>query len=613
MSGLIVSTTARSEGLLSRAREIVAVAPNDAWLPAPGAGDWLQVARCDDPLLWGPASISGAEQTVALAGRIALSPAEWDRAKRLPIEGGLACRHILAGVQAEGSRFWRRLNGAFCIAHLIWGDHGVRQVSVVTDRMGYFPAYQDTTRSELTLATHPDAVAALIHPTPSFDLTTMAEMLSHWNAAHPYTYHAGVEQLNPGSIYVWTPEGGLAQARYWQPGPNFSATTSTAESAEELAAALTRAVRLRSHQLLGPVGLFLSAGADSRAVLFAAERPSEIRSFTFFDRPNEELAVARELAALAGSPHTELPRNEEHYGVGAPRAARVLGGMWNVLDAHYTEFLPAMAATSCRTFLSGCSADYLFKGIAQDRTPRTIFGKWVPVFRPTSFSHQWTFTHAQVRTSWQSEVERRCGCIYEGLDLTDESPEGRWWRQLRRVWPISRVAMAGTRLLLLRTLPWDPVLADVDVLEMFCRIPPRQTLNGGAWRQAVRRVAFPARRVVDNNTGARVGSSELSTIVAYCTRIARRKLAAHLPGAGIQDAVATTGSWPNFTSYVVHSRVLPSLWGDATSEQRDLLSELLGFDPFALPPPAWTTRDVQLFFRILTLKLWLDGIRDSRA
>jgi hypothetical protein len=75
-----------------------------------------------------------------------------------------------------------------------------------------------------------------------------------------------------------------------------------------------------------------------------------------------------------------------------------------------------------------------------------------------------------------------------------------------------------------------------------------------------------------------------------------------------RPSLATSGSWPNWEYYVHHSSIIQHLWKRNSTDVRELFISLAGFDPFARSIKSYTGREVELFVRLLTLKIWFDGI-----
>lgn len=74
----------------------------------------LMLTRSGCADLWAP-YISPDGTIVALAGRIAIDPADWDKAETVPDHGGLACKAIYQTLQRDGFRGIQKINGAYAI------------------------------------------------------------------------------------------------------------------------------------------------------------------------------------------------------------------------------------------------------------------------------------------------------------------------------------------------------------------------------------------------------------------------------------------------------------------------------------------------------------------
>jgi len=172
--------------------------------------------------------------------------------------------------------------------------------------------------------------------------------------------------------------------------------------------------------------------------------------------------------------------------------------------------------------------------------------------------------------------------------------------------PISREATIGSRLLLTRTLPWDVVLADTAVLDVLMRIPAHLKLNAEVWNAAVARICTAAADVKNSNWGVTIGSSPIVNLSEFLWGVAKRKasrIVSHAPAA--KSGLATTGSWPDYVYYMQHSEVLKGLWEATPVAHRDVLNDILGIDAWSLSLAQWAARDVNQWYRAMTLCLWL--------
>jgi asparagine synthase (glutamine-hydrolysing) len=509
----------------------------------------------------------------------------------------------------EPARFVDRLNGAAAAIVLVPREN---EVHVFTDRMGAFPVYRSSV-DPLCLCSHPDVLADYLASKgspPEFDLATLAECLATGAAVHPSTYYKTIRQLDAATHFVFSmsvPARDLEKTAYWPSTPAAEMTLSGAQLADDLANALRTAGKRRSASVLGLNGLLLSGGADSRALLYSAAEPQLVETLTFCDAANPEAAVAGQIAAVANSPHHLLFRSPEHYAHGALETVRITGGMFSIKDAHFHGFLPALQKLGLGNLMTGCYTDYLLKGLAYNKSPYRLFGRPLPIDRPTAFSMEYYQPFSAIRAEWRTQVDARLEEWFtsNARATYDSDPD-----QIAdlRVRPLSREADAMGRLFMLRTLPWDPVMLDNEVLDMYLRIPKRLKLNARVFRAAVTKIVPPAARSIPNNNDfSPLDSPESVRVLRYVSRkIADRLFSSG--SVGFADQLSTGGSWPNFVYFAKTSLELEKLWCDPTPGQRELLTDLLGEDPWRRSLAAWADFDIDLILRLITLKLWL-GLR----
>lgn len=576
------------------------------WSGTAGGLVWA-VSRVDDPVLWAPAFDPNSQTRVLLAGRCAFEPAEWAAAERLPYEGGLAARLILAQWLEAGAEGVERLNGAALVVVI---DERTREAHVWTDRMGCFPAFAWTGRG-FVMCSHPDVVADALSRTgsaPTFDPISMAEFLQTGMATPPYTYWHGVEQLDAGTRHRFRygdSHRPVERSRYWLPAYFDTAPIADRrEIVDRLTGALRKAVRRRTQARLGPVAVMLSAGADSRAALFSACDPNSVTCYTFYDEPNAELNGARRLAAAAGAAHIALQRDPDYYIRHAAEAVRLSGGMWSIDSAHVGGFTQQILANTPGVLLTGCYADYLFKGLAFNRRNRRLFGRALPVYTLSPFRHQYYLSHIKINNQWKQRVYARLADRFPHAMQTKSDPRH---IEYLRIAPLSRESDASGRLLLWRTLPIDPVMVDADVLDVYGLMSVENKLSGVAFGMAVARLVGQAgKRVPNNNYGAPIGANEAVRIAAFLTGSVRRKVTGfRQPYERDPASVATVGSWPYFPRIVERSPRLRDWHASLPPEQAELLFDIVGEERRDWSMSDWAARDPTLLVRLFTASLWI--------
>lgn len=564
------------------------------------------VARVDDPKMWFPAENPISRRAVLLGGRIALSASEWDAAERMPLRGGLAARHLLDKWDKAKSGELPAFNGAGVAVFL---DPGANIGYVRTDRIGWAPIFATIGDGPLIIGTHPDSIAATLADLDCrspIDNITMAEFLRTGTATHPHTYYRNINQLDAAALYKFDLSGSAKSLKlvdtYWKPSTlQGKAPASRGEFIEALTHGLRKAGQLRSSARMGRPVVLLSAGADSRGILCALSNPPKAHTYTYYDEPNPELIGAKKIADAAGTPHTSLQRPTDYYISNAQETVRLSGGMWGLESGHHTGFVDEIWSTpNFGTLLTGCYADYLFKGVALNTTPKTFLGKNLPLANLATMNDNFYLPYSKISEELSSEVSERIMTRYGECFASKNWYELQW----RRLSPISREGDACGRLAFWRQLPIDPILADNNVLDAYGMQSIQDKLSGIAFGMAIANVTGPSiASIPNNNYGAPVGTGAHKRVTAFLLASLRRKARDVLgqKKSYSPSGVATAGSWPNFQAVLRNNE-----------EAREWFQELRRDNYYGLLSPDRTTwsydnfveRDISQLMRLLTLHIW---------
>lgn len=558
------------------------------------------LTRVDRKDLWSPAIDIENKIFIGISGRIVLTPDQWQTGLSKSHRGGAAASYLIDEYLRKGIGLASNLNGAYTIFII---DENKEEAFLITDRLGFYPIFIYQNPHYITISTNFDSIAKF-EGNLAYDLETMAEMLKFGYSVHPYTYYKQVKQLDPSSVYKLEKNKIERLLQYWKPEPNFEFNDK--KLIFELSHSISDAVKLRTQKILGETGVFLSAGADSRVVLAASVDPSTIKSFTFYDVRNNEFNLASNIARAYGSEHIGLQREKEHYALGAEKASKIISALWNIQDAHYTNFIEKITSYNLDNLLSGCFADYLFKGIALNRSSIKLLGRPIPLYKTSAFNQKWYFAVSELKSNYDKISIDRNLSQYDGIDLTHDDETTKWMIEIARLYPISREATIGSRILLLRTLPWDPVLSDYNILQVYQKIPPSLKVNGFVWKKAVFELAEKVRHIVDNNNLSPLNANSFSITLHFLKGVLYRKVRhKDVDGTNLNDVV-TRGSWPNFYVYLKRSEIFNKLWLRNRKITEDMFVEILGYNPYEWTTTDWADKDINLFFRMLTLKLWLE-------
>jgi asparagine synthase (glutamine-hydrolysing) len=215
---------------------------------------------------------------------------------------------VLNAFHRWGTDSFPRLNGMFAFAV---ADARTARVHLVRDRLGIKPLHYAVIADGLAFASEIKAVLASGLVPNRINPTGLPEYLCFGNTLGTRTLYEGIEQLLPGSCLTFDARTKRANlARYWTPGSVAAASPPYEEAVARVRDLLDQSVQ--RHLIADvPVGVFLSGGIDSSAMVAFASRHYQGRLRTYsvgFDYIVEadELPRARRVAERFGTEHHEL-------------------------------------------------------------------------------------------------------------------------------------------------------------------------------------------------------------------------------------------------------------------------------------------------------------------
>jgi len=220
--------------------------------------------------------------------------------------------------------------------------------------------------------------ALLQHPSVPgrLDLASLARYLAFEYVPTPHSILEGVAKLPPGHILSVSPRGKPQISRYWDLPFSADDSLSEAEWQQALLSQLEASVK---GQLTSdvPLGLFLSGGVDSSAIVALASqalggRPVKTFSLGFSEPSYDERPYARAVAAFCGTEHTEV-------SFSASDALELLETAGDLLDEPLADgsFLPLYrlsqsARSDVTVVLSGDGGDEIFCGYPTFQADRAV-------------------------------------------------------------------------------------------------------------------------------------------------------------------------------------------------------------------------------------------------
>ena len=264
----------------------------------------------------------------------------------------------------DGAAMLGRLRGMFAFA--IWDSHA-SELFLARDPFGIKPLFYGELAGTFWFASQARALAdtGALESTP--DPRAWTQFLLWGSVPEPRTAYAGIHALPAGSWLSIRPGIPVpVPTRYFSLAQVYASADASRASDEEVRAAVQDSVR---HHLVAdvPVGVFLSAGIDSAAVLGAAcdiGSPPESVTLGFSEfagQPRDEAPLAAEIARHYGSRHCVRWVDRAEFDRDLPA---ILAAMDQPsIDGINTWFVSKAARElGWKVALSGLGGDELFGG-----------------------------------------------------------------------------------------------------------------------------------------------------------------------------------------------------------------------------------------------------------
>ncbi len=273
---------------------------------------------------------------------------------------------LLHAWQDEGAACLTSLVGMFAFA--IW-DAQRQELTVARDRFGEKPLYWHQDARGLVFASEIKALLAVPLLSRRIDARALDHYLTWLAVPDPDTMFEGIHKLPPAHMLVMGADGDPRIERYWQLRPRPDAEPLRfADAAERLLDLLQQSVRLRLRADV-PVGVLLSGGVDSSAIvaLAARETPHQLRTFSVgFDVPGfDEFVWSRAVAKQYDTAHTEVVMRADDYWARTEEAVYHLDEPMCDTAAVALLVICREARRSVKVVLSGEGSDEILAGYLQ--------------------------------------------------------------------------------------------------------------------------------------------------------------------------------------------------------------------------------------------------------
>lgn len=246
-----------------------------------------------------------------------------------------------------------------------------RQLTLVRDRLGIKPLYYYHDGKTFLFASEIRALLASGLVPRKLSAAALDGFLAFGSIQQPLTIIENVYSVLPGHTLTFK-NGKISSEPYWQLSAQASSLTTCDESAisEEVGALLREAVRLRMVSDV-PVGIFLSGGIDSSAVVAMLHHANADRlktfSVSFIEQEFSEREFAQRVARKYETDHTEVLLTANDLLERLPSALNAMDQP-SVDGVNSYVVSDAASRSGLKVAISGLGGDEVFAGYSFFKT-----------------------------------------------------------------------------------------------------------------------------------------------------------------------------------------------------------------------------------------------------
>lgn len=274
---------------------------------------------------------------------------------------------ILHLYEERGADIAGALNGIFAFA--LWNP-AAQELVLARDHHGVKPLYYAEVAGGVVFASEVKAILASGRVSREVDPEAVAQYLAFQAVPAPLSMLRDVRQLGPGRVLVHR-RGHSRIRAYWTPPREAAQPVSSVEEACEITLGGLRRAVARQMMSERPLGVFLSGGVDSSALVALASEQVSHRLKTFsvgFVGPDEEVLTewpwARMVAEQYGTDHHEFVLTEAMFRDAMPHTLAAMDQPTS--DGINSYWVSYAAAQHVTVALSGTGSDELLLGYGRD-------------------------------------------------------------------------------------------------------------------------------------------------------------------------------------------------------------------------------------------------------
>ena len=323
-------------------------------------------------------------------------------------------------------------------------------------------------------------------------------------------------------------------------------------------------------------------------MILANSADRNLDAITLYSEDNHELKVTKSIAKTLDVNHILIKRDKDYYLDSFDSSIRINGGRSLPIDDHFYNLSKDLNIKKYDSILTGCYADWIFKGIALNRKQVSILKYKLPLYKLKKFSYNFFSKRTQLKKKYEEKIKEREDQIF--LDKNSHLN-----CEIVRIFPLFQEETSATRLTLQQLFPWDSIFSDNDVIKVYSQIPADFKLNSELYDKAVSKNLQKVKNIPHANKRHKIGINKYLGATLYVISIIKNKLLKLIRIKNI-NSVAGEGSWINFKEYA-RNKEIKDFW-DAI-ENTKLFQEILNFNKESFNEVI--KNDYNLIYKCITL------------
>jgi len=446
---------------------------------------------------------------------------------------------LLHMFEEYGTTFIQKLNGSFSAAIF---DMRNQDLFLLTDRFATRPVYYYHNKNRLIFASEIKAILQDRKIRREINWDSVADFFTFEFIIGNKTIIKNINLLPPASILSFNlKKNRFKILQYWELKYDENYSHNEEWYANELYRRFKNAVKRRMTKAK-TLGLFLSGGIDSRAILAACTSPKEVRTYSLGESHSREVSIARKVAKIAGVKNEFLQIDRTFHSKYANEAIQIGEGMLNLYHFHPISVLNEIKE---EIIFHGLAQDVMFGGIYLPRKKIRVLGENVPlpwisnlnrneIIQYIYKDRNTLFTEEELSQLFSKDIYAKIkgkalNSIKEAVNAAEKNANlppniidhvilNNRVRRWTSIWSAC-----------IRSVLEDRVPAfDNELIDLYLQTPPKFRFNHRIYVKALRKMNPKLAKVIYNKTGVPANTPSIFRYLGNLFVEATRKLKIHI-------------------------------------------------------------------------------------